>query len=245
MASRPPQRFVVRPLDATANRRQQIWLVAAWVASLLVVAGLAWLIAGHGTPRAMDRSQLRKLTAQNDDLLQQVANLQRSEQVSHIAANELKGTLREREEEISGLRTDLAFYSRLIAGSAQREGLSVQDARVEPVAGSTAWNFIITLTQNAQRGAEIKGMANVSVEGIRGDKVVVVEWTQLGSNPPSNGLNFTFKYFQVLRGTLVLPADFKPARLRINVTADGGETDSRTVDWTDASKPAGDNHVQK
>jgi hypothetical protein len=245
MASRPPQRFVVRPLDVTGNRRQQIWLAAAWVASLLVVAGVAWLIAGHGTPRALDRSQLRKLTAQNDDLLQQVANLQRSEQVSRIAATELKGTLREREEEISGLRTDLAFYSRLVAGSAQREGLSVQDARVEPVAGSTAWNFIITLTQNAQRGAEIKGIASVSVEGIRGDKVVAVEWSQLGANPPSDGLAFTFKYFQLLRGTIVLPADFKPTRLRINVTAEGGETDSRTVDWTDASKPAGDNHVQK
>jgi hypothetical protein len=245
MASRPPQRFVVRSLDATGNRRQWIWLAVAWVTSLLVVAGVAWLIAGHGTPRAMDRTQLRKLTAQNDDLLQQVANLQRSEQVSRIAANELKGTLREREEEISGLRTDLAFYSRLVGSSAQREGLTVQDARVEPVSGSTAWNFIITLTQNAQRGAEIKGIANVSVEGIRGNKVVVLEWSQLGANPPSDGLNFTFKYFQLLRGTIVLPADFKPTRLRINVTAEGGETDSRTVDWTDASKPAGDNHVQK
>jgi hypothetical protein len=244
MAARPPPRFVVRSLDERGARRRLAWLIGAWLASLFLVALVSAWLAGRNTPAATDRIQIRGLTRQNDDLLQQVANLLRSEQVSRIAANELKNTLGEREEEISGLRTDLAFYSRLVGGSPQREGLHVQDIRLTPVTGSPqAWSFVVTLTQNAKRGADIKGKASVAVEGIRGDKVAVLEGSALGETQ-AGGIDFSFKYFEQVQGTLVLPTDFKPTRLRIRIDTEGSDDTRSTVAWADAIKPSGDAHVQ-
>jgi hypothetical protein len=41
-------------------------------------------------------------------------------------------------------------------------------------------------------------------------------------------------YFQQLHGTIVLPPDFRPTRLRIGIQSAGDEPVTRTVAWEDA-----------
>lgn len=234
MASRPPPRFVVRPHDASVGRRRALWVGVAWLASLILTALLAGSVTRHATPAAGEQRQLKALTQQNDDLQQQVANLQRAGQVGDIANASLRKTLSEREEEISGLRADLGFYSRLTGGDAQREGLKVQEVRLQPVADSHAWTLTLSLTQNAKRGDDVTGNAMASVEGLRGDKVVQLDWPSLGEAAQHDGMPFRFKYFQQLQSTLVLPADFRPTRLIIKAQATGDDPVTRTVAWGDA-----------
>ena len=131
-------------------------------------------------PIAVDHRQQRALLSQIDDLKQQVANLQRAAQVNEVATRALRGTLAQREEELSGLRADLGFYSRLVGGDAQRQGLKLQEVKLQPIASSHGWNLILSLTQNARRGDEITGNATISVEGLRRDKVVSLDWSALG-----------------------------------------------------------------
>jgi hypothetical protein len=247
MASRPPPRFVVQSIDAGQARRRQLLLAGAWLASLVLVAVVTWLLGNHvvGPVGTGNRAEARKLAADNEDLRQQVANLTRSDQVSKVAADELKHTLAEREDQLNGLRGDLAFYSRLVGGGAQREDLTIQDARLTPIAGAHAWTLTITLTQNAKRGADTRGKATVAVEGLRAGKVVVLNGKDLGDAVQADGIPFDFKYFEQLQATLALPADFRPTRLRIGVDAEGSDPSTRTIAWTDASQPAGDNHVQQ
>jgi hypothetical protein len=247
MATRPPPRFVVQSIDPDRARRQRLLLAGAWLASLVLVAVLAWLVATRGTPVVAvrgDRGAARQLAADNDDLRQQVANLTRASQVAAIAANDLKRTLGERDEQISGLRNDLAFYSRLVGGGSQRDDLAIQDARVSAIPATHAWNVTITVTQNARRGADARGRATLAVEGLRNGKVVLLAGKDLGDPAHADGLPFSFKYFEQLHATIALPADFRPVRLRIGVTAEGSDPATRTIAWTDASQPAGDSHVQ-
>ncbi|HEV2621459.1 MAG TPA: DUF6776 family protein [Frateuria sp.] len=234
MASRPPPRFVVRPHDEASQRRRRLWLGAAWLASLLLTALVVGTLAWRTTPAAVDGREARQLAAQNDALRQQVANLRRAQQVTGIATKSLRGTLAEREEEISGLRADLGFYSRLVGGNAQREGLKVQEVQLRPVPGAHAWNLALSLTQNAKRGSDVSGTVTLGVEGVRGDKVVALDWPQLGDAAQKDGLPFRFRYFQQLHATFMLPADFKPTRLRIHVRAEGEDGVDRTVAWSDA-----------
>ncbi|WP_266169157.1 DUF6776 family protein [Dyella subtropica] len=233
MASRPPPRFVVRPHD-TADQRRWLWLGLAWLGSLLATGLIVGLTVRHATPAATEHRQVQALAAQNDDLKQQVSNLQRAAQVTDIATRSLRGTLAEREEEISGLRADLGFYARLVGGDAQREGLKVQEVKLQPIAGTHGWNLTLSLTQNAKHGEEVSGKIMVSVEGLRADKVVQLDWPALGDTAQKDGLPFRFKYFQELHATMVLPADVRPNRLRISVQPTGDEATGRTVAWNDA-----------
>lgn len=246
MAPRQPPRFVVRTLgDAASERRKRLVLAGAWVVSAVFAGLLGWALAGHGPAIVADRGATRSLKADNEDLRQQVANLERATQVADIAAKELKRNLAERDEEISGLRTDLAFYSRLVGGEGQRDGLKIQGARAVPVAGSPhAWNLTVTLTQNARRGDIVKGTLRIAIEGIQGTKVGTLEGPALGQAATSNGLPFSFKYFQQVQSSFTLPADFKPTRLRIVAGVSGDDAVTGTVAWTDATRNDEVTHVQ-
>jgi cell division protein FtsB len=237
MASRPPPRYVVRPHDAASQRRWMLWLGLAWLGSLLLVAVLATVLSGAWKtvgPSLSDRRALRTLTAENEKLKQDVANLQRSQQVSDIANQALRQTITQRDEEISGLRADLGFYSRLVGGDAQREGLKVQEVSLQPVSHSAAWNLTVSLTQNVKRNDDTSGTTTVSVEGLRNNKVVQLDWSTLGDAAEKNGIPFRFRYFQQLHTTIALPADFRPTRLHVTVRPENGDPVSRAVAWNDA-----------
>lgn len=231
MASRPPPRFVVRRHDDVGHRRRWWWLGLAWLGSLLLVGLIVGTWTRHAAPAAVDLRQQRALQARIGELEQQVANLQRAAQVNDVATRSLRGTLAQREEELNGLRADLDFYARLVGGDAQRQGLKLQEVKLQPIAGSRGFNLTLSLTQNAKRGDETSGSATVSVEGLRGDKVISLAWPALGDASQKDGLPFRFMYFQQLHGTIVLPADFRPTRLRIRVQPVGGEAIERAVAW--------------
>lgn len=247
MAPRHPPRFVVRSLDdAASERRKRHILIGAWVLSLVVVALIAWFTVARVPAAISDRGGVRELRADNEDLRQQVANLQRAGQVADIAAKELKRNLAERDEEISGLRTDLAFYSRLVGGGGQRDGLKIQGARTTPVKGTAnAWNLVVTLTQNARRGELVKGSLKLAVEGIQDNKVATLEGTALGQGAQMTELPFSFKYFQQIQGSFTLPAGFKPTRLRLTADVTGDQAVTGTVAWTDALRNDEANDVQQ
>ena len=105
---------------------------------------------------------------------------------------------------------------------------------MRPVSGSHAWNLALSLTQNAKRGANVSGAVTLSVEGVRGNKVVALNWAALGDTAQQGGVPFQFRYFQQLHATFMLPADFKPTRLRIHVQPEGDDAIDRAVAWSDA-----------
>ena len=238
MAPRHPPRFVVRTLADAVNERRRRWLlVSGWIASLLIVAWLGASLRGSQPGLVHPQPPGSASGAETEDLRQQAANLQRAAQVADVATRELKRNLAERDEEIAGLRTDLSFYSRLVGGTGQREGLKVQGAKATPVKGPAgAWNVVVTLTQNARRGETLKGSLALVVEGIQGSKVTTLAGTALGQTATSAKMPFDFKYFQQVQGSFTLPAGFQPTRLRITASVDGDEPVSATLPWADATR---------
>ena len=234
MGSRPPPRLVVRRHDDVGQRWRRLWWGLGWLGSLAVVAVLAYFLNGPSAPTRVDHRQQRALLAEVDDLKQQVANLQRAAQVNEVATTALRGTLTQREKELSALRADLGFYSRLVSGDDQRQGLKLQEVKLQPISGSRGWNLTLSLTQNVRRDKATVGAALVSIEGLRDNKVVQLDWSALGDTTNDAGLPFQFRYFQQLHGTIVLPADFRPTRLRIRLNPTGGEAFTRVVTWADA-----------
>lgn len=197
------------------------WLLLGAVAWLLSLA-LAWWLAAHFAARARapappvaaaaaaDSKELRKLR-------QQVATLKRSDQISRNANVELQTTLAEREEEVSGLRADVDFYERLVGSTGQRQGLRVHAAQFEPESAGT-WHYTVTLTQNLNRGAISKGGMRFSVEGVRAGKLETIKWDQLLQKQGAPAKSFSFRYFQQLEDSIMLPPGFTPQRVKVNLS---------------------------
>jgi len=221
-------RFVVVP----HRPHQKVLLVLvllAWLGSLVAVG--VWS-ARRAVPELGQVRQELELTARRANeaealvrkLRQNVATLRRSDQISRAANAELQASLAEREEEISGLRADVAFYERLVGATGQRRGLSVHEAVFRPEAGG-AWRYTVTLTQNLNRGAISKGEARLTVEGVKDGRLLSLPWEQLVQKPGAPGQPFSFRYFQQLEGSIMLPDGFTPQRVRVQLRADGNTVD--------------------
>jgi len=232
------QRFVIVP----HRPHLRGWLLLAGGAWLLSIVGIGWWSTRNAVPELTElRKQMSRLeqkfdrqTVELDELKQQSATLKRSDQISRSANIELQATLAEREEQVAGLRADVDFYERLVGSTGKRHGLSVHEAVFAPETGGT-WQYTITLTQNINRGGITKGQLRLSVDGVRNGKLASVKWDELLQKPGAVGQPFSFRYFQQVEGSVMLPPGFTPQRVRVGLNAQGNSVD-QTFDWNTPKK---------
>jgi cell division protein FtsB len=229
------------------QRQQTSWLGEHWgvlVMGLLFLAALAfggwglWQVFSpvSGDPRAQIatlRRETGNLQDEAEQLRQRVATLTRSDQISRDANRDLQGALADRDEEIAGLRADVAFYERLVGATAQRRGLTVHALKMQQQNGS-AWHFTSTLTQNLNRGAISEGVLTLSVEATRGGKLQKLAWTDLRQQSAAPGVVYSFKYFQQVEGDVFLPADVTPAKVTVRLQPRSGAPIEQSFTWAEA-----------
>jgi hypothetical protein len=230
---RVPPSLVVRPLDPARERRGQMLAGAIWLVSLVVVAALTAAIISYGFESSA-RSRSDAADRDTEALKAKIAMLERSEQVAKAAVGDLQQTLRDREEEIESLRSDLAFYGRLVGGD-RAEGLAVHVLKVSRVVDSGAWNFVATLTQNFKRGQDTHGHLTLAVEGVQNGKLATLDWAALTQGQNPSGIEYRFKYFQRVNGTIMLPGGFQANRVRVRADGDTGHAEQDFA-WSDAIK---------
>jgi cell division protein FtsB len=229
------------------KRQQTSWFgehkgtLAAIAVFLIALAFGAWgawqtFSPASGDPRAQIAA-LKRDNAQAQDeaeqLRQRVATLSRSDQISRDANRDLQGALADRDEEIAGLRADVAFYERLVGATAQRHGLSVHALKVQAQNGP-AWHFTGTLTQNLNRGAVSEGVLTLSLEGTREGKLQKLTWNDLRQQASAPGIVYSFKYFQQVEGDFFVPAGLTPVKVTVRLQPRSGAAIEQSFTWAEA-----------
>lgn len=242
MTAHPPSRYRIVPRQASRRRSALTLVVLAWGLSLAA----AWLMATYtAAPRlshAEERlrqveKQLSASKGQLRKLSQSEATLAVSDRISRAANSEIQATLAERDEEIAGLRADVAFYERLVGSTSQRKGLNVHLAEFAVEPGGT-WQYQIMLTQTLNRGAISQGQMRFSVEGVRNGQLATVDWDELHQKPGSTGQEYSFRYFQQLDGNVMLPRDFTPQRVKVMLRGEDAVVE-QAFDWKLATSAGG------
>lgn len=236
--SHAPSRYQIVPRRTTRR-----WPLAAAVAGLwLLSLGLAWQWAVvRAAPTLAEttkrmRAAEQRLASQRSrlqELSQRETTLSVSDKISREANGDLQGTLAERDEEISALRADVAFYERLVGPTQQRKGLNVFSSQFIAGAGA-AWHYQIVLTQNLNRGAISQGQMHFIIEGVRAGKLATVNWNELHQQPSAPAQTYSFRYFQTLDGRVMLPRDFTPQRVRVVLDNEGVAVE-QAFDWKTAN----------
>jgi len=228
-----PSRFQVVPRQTRSKADRLRWIgifAVLWLLSLLAVG---WLTARYISPPPEGLEEALNLVAQQrvqiEELKQKQATLEASEQISRAANSEVQTTLVERDEEIASLRADVAFYERLVGATSQRRGLNAHSVEFAAETAGT-WHYSVVLTQNLNRGAISNGHMRFSIEGVQGGKLTTLEWDALHQKPNTPGQDYSFRYFQQLNGSIMLPEDFTPQRVRISLSGSGGNN-TQTFDW--------------
>jgi len=224
---------------------QTSWLAenkGALALTVLVLAALAfgawgaWQVFAPvtGDPRSQGR-EISRLQRELEQQRQRVATLTASDQISRDANRDLQGAIADRDEEIAGLRADVAFYERLVGATAQRRGLSVHALRVQPQEGP-AWHFATTLTQNLNRGAVSDGTLTLAVEGTRDGRLQRLAWGDLRQQANAPGVPYSFKYFQQVDGDVFLPEGLTPVKVTVRLQPRSGAPIEQSFTWAEATR---------
>ncbi|MFN3703304.1 DUF6776 family protein [Thermomonas sp.] len=202
-------------------------------AALLLGVWGAWRSFAPAPANARERLalQARRIEA----LAQANATLARSDQISRQANAALQNTLAERDEEIAGLRADVAFYERFVGPTGQRRGLSVHALKLLPQRDPQLWHFVATLTQNLNRGAINSGRLQLAMEVTDGGSMRRLDWTVLRQQAGAADIAYAFRYFQRVEGDIVLPRGVRPVRVVVRLLPDAGATVERAFTWSEAT----------
>jgi hypothetical protein len=226
-------RYLRLPPMGRRTRVLLIVMLLLWAGSLALVW---WWSAHLASPRLAtietENSHLQAQARQLADLQQRAATLKRSDDISRAANQELQSSLAERDEEVSALRADVAFYERLVGTSGQRRGLTVHSVKMERDANGS-WHYTATLTQNLNRGKISQGDLTLQIEGARAGKLQALMWSDLLQKPNAVPQPFQFRYFQKLDGSVMLPPGFTPHLVRVYLRSEG-TTIQQAFPWADA-----------
>lgn len=244
--------LIVQPHDPQRTRRIRIALVLGWLLSV----GLAWVVAAHRAAPGLLDMQRRlgkaetELDAARSEMEQTKLKLsisERSDQVSRSANQALQESLTSRESEIASLRADIAFYQRLMGGKAPRQGLTVQQLALRRIGNDSGSGYEMraTLTQNLRKGEVTSGSAQIRIEGMQDATLRTLAWTDLTQRRPEAMPEFSFKYFQALDVSFVLPEGFMPNRVVLVVKSAQGDQLERSFPWDQTLATGEDEHVWK
>jgi hypothetical protein len=235
MSEAPASRFVI------VQRRPRtrvlvvafvlLWLLSLWAVWALTLRFSAPDLDQLNADLASLRAHSAELEGRVERLRQKNITVGRSDEVSRNANHDLQETLAARDKELADLRNDVAFYERLVGGSAQRQGLTVHSLALRP-GDDGSWRYTLTLTQNLKKATVSKGEVTLRVEGVQDGKLSSLAWDDLMQAPQAKPQGFSFKYFQQLEGSLMLPDGFTPHRVRVSLRSDSGQTE-RVFPWQD------------
>ncbi|GAB3065618.1 DUF6776 family protein [Stenotrophomonas tumulicola] len=236
MNSRPPSRVQIRMPGQPAPGHDRRRLLLAGGAALFVLLLAVLLGFWLGRPGGDVGSQLKAASQRAETLQQQLVELQQkqatleaSDRISRAANNEVQVSLAERDEEIAGLRADVAFYERLVGATSQRKGLNTHSVEFRQETAGT-YQYTVVLTQNLNRGAISQGQMRFTVEGVKNGRLATVSWDELHQRTSVPGQEYSFRYFQQLGGSVMLPADFTPQRVKVTLGSGTGSA-TQVFDW--------------
>ena len=177
------------------------------------------------------QKDLQTSLEQLDSERTRATNAEREADVVRRANALLRASERQRQDEIAGLKADLAFYRRLGGASGSQAALAVHHMELQITHSPRVYLLVFTLTQNLRWASSIAGAIQLGVEGIQDGVARHLDEKQLLAKT-ADPLKFQFKYFQQFERLITVPEGFAADRLTIRLRSGSlGTAVEHTMQW--------------
>ncbi|HED17360.1 MAG TPA: hypothetical protein ENI64_11180 [Gammaproteobacteria bacterium] len=213
-------------------RTHEPWRVRVVIGAVVVLLlGTAWMMFNYGHKHAgFDsaaysreqsewESEQQRLENQISELRAKVARLEIAGQVSKHAALLIRDELAQQQLDSQSMREELAFYRGIVSPEQGRNGLYIHTVQLVP--GKQEREYLYSLTVIHKQGLKkrhrrITGTLDFKLEGKQAGKQVTLPLSALqpGRKLP---ITLSFKYFNRVKGRLVLPEGFEPETVVVTI----------------------------
>ena len=227
--------------------KKTIWTyIWGAVFALILLSVAAWSIFDYGRYRAgFNKSEYKKreithkeyterLEKMVNELKSDVAKLESANQVDVYANQAVKENLKEMEAEIQVLREELQFYRRIVSPSTGKQGIHIHDFNLtQNIDGIYSYRVTLIHIQGTKKHhRESDGNIVLSVEGKQGGVNKTLNFASINAEKRSR-IRYKFKYFARFEGQLVLPKNFTPVAIEVEVVPrqKNIKGDSKKIKW--------------
>jgi hypothetical protein len=164
------------------------------------------------------QAELSRARETETELRDQVAVLQRAQEVDQAARENLRQDLIELQDEIQRLEEELAFYRGIVSPEDGQSGLQVQDFSVTPADGARLFDYRLMLIQALSHDRRVSGNATFVLVGRQDGEEARLALADVSDRAT---MAFSFRYFQGFEGRLNLPEGFQPEAVELTVNPNG------------------------
>lgn len=129
--------------------------------------------------------------------------------------------LKEVEVERYQLKKELAFYEQIMAPEKQADGVVLDDFILSKTEINNRYDFRAFLVQKLREKRYARGYIELKVSGSLDNKATLLNIADI-SVLTKDELSFSFKFFKVIEGTITLPENFLPEKVKFIITLPKG-----------------------
>lgn len=163
-------------------------------------------------------ARIETLQGENEQLRAKVAATELDRKVENKAYADVEKNLTDLQAQVLKHREQLTFYRGIVSPEDGIGGLRIQRFQVLPGTGEHHYRLRLVLVQSMRQESVVSGSVVVQFEGVRDNRPVQLALSDAGGSTRADGqLPFQFRYFQNLEQDIVLPDDFEPRAVNVEV----------------------------
>jgi hypothetical protein len=217
-------------------RRRTISIVCGLSAVVLIYGAyeLGRFQSGYSVVAAFRDKQfmgtrIAELEKQNQTLHDRAAQAEMARSIDRRSYDEVAKSITQLNADLQHEREQVAFYKGIVSPSDGVRGLHIQGLDID--AGEEHhYKLRLVLMQAIRQDASIAGSVHIEIEGTRAQQATKLNLQDV-SQMKSEELPFSFRYFQNLEQEIVLPPDFEPTAVHVEIKSPKSSPIEQTFPW--------------
>lgn len=172
----------------------------------------------HGYQKQTMQQQKQRLDSLYSKQVEQTRRINTLEvelEVERLANQQSQKLLKEMEAQHYQVKTELAFYEKVMAPEKQADGLVIDNVLISATTSPNHYRFQVALVQQKMKKRYAKGKIELVFVGSLNNKPHKINLTKIAELSKKQ-LSFNFQYFQIIQGELTFPNNFKPEKVELS-----------------------------
>jgi len=225
-------------LIVKAHHPRKTKIITGVLIVFVIASGAALFLYGRsragydflGLQRTINQlgGQVAILEKENKKLRERTAILKRAREVDTEAYTDVNSSLKGLQEEVLELKEEVAFYRSIVTPHESSRGLRIQTLEFRENGQERGYRYRLILTQVMKNNRITRGTVSITIEGLADQDIKELSLRDIVHKEKE--LKFKFKYFQHFEGNIVLPENFIPQRVRLDIVSNRINM-NKTFDW--------------
>ncbi len=218
--------------------RGRAFLISTIVMAVLVIVGVynvglyqgGYLSREANARQASMAADIANLQQDKSDLQGKIIMLTQTQAIDMQAYEEVRGSLKQLQEEILELRQEVEFYRGIVSPAERLAGIAIQSFTVTPMAEEGLYHYELVLTQMLKNDKFVRGRVNIYVNGAQDGEPKKLQFQAIS---PNNSVKreLRFRYFQKMEGDVRLPQGFVPRDVVVEMVPKGRKQITQAFSW--------------